>query len=124
MGQVRPRLADDERQTALAAGQRLRGEAAQPATAQAVTADNTARVGPVYALVTAPTPQQGLAQAQLAKTQILGRIDAALVPPHAELIAAKGQWRAALWPFASLADADRARVVLAGKGLKAQVVEF
>jgi hypothetical protein len=45
-------------------------------------------------------------------------------PAHGELVNSQGQWRAAWWPFASLVDAERARVLLAGRGLKAEVVEF
>ena len=45
-------------------------------------------------------------------------------PAHGELLQSQGQWRAAWWPFASLVDAERARVLLAGRGLKAEVIEF
>jgi hypothetical protein len=45
-------------------------------------------------------------------------------PDHSELMQNQGEWRAAWWPFASLADAERARVMLAGRGLHAEVVEF
>ena len=46
------------------------------------------------------------------------------VPAHGELLESQGQWRAAWWPFTSLVDAERARVLLAGRGIKAEVVEF
>jgi hypothetical protein len=46
------------------------------------------------------------------------------VPEHGELLESQGQWRAAWWPFTSLVDAERARVLLAGRGIKAEVVEF
>ena len=36
----------------------------------------------------------------------------------------QGEWRAAWWPVSTLADAERARVLLAGRGLKAEVVAF
>jgi len=46
------------------------------------------------------------------------------VPEHLEVLPIGNQWRAAWWPFTSLADAERVRVLLIGRGIRAEVVEF
>ena len=46
------------------------------------------------------------------------------VPARSELMLSGGQWRAAWWPFGTLADAERARVMLIGRGLRTEVVVF
>ena len=78
----------------------------------------------VYAVVTPPNLRRETANTGLAAMRrASGRLTAP-VPEHTELMQDQGRWRAAWWPFASLADAERARVLLAGKGIKAEVVEF
>lgn len=109
---LRPQLSQEEREAARESGLRLRGQNA------------TAATGPVYALVTPPTRLRDDSLLLLTRARDLGGRDAALKSAHSDLISARGLWQAALWPFGSRADAERARVALAGKGLKAQVVEF
>ncbi len=120
LGRIRPALSDDDKQAARAQTAALRGDKAE--APRAATAANAPHA--VYAVVTRPSPQREVASAGLA---VMNRASSRLpapVPEHGELMQNQGAWRAAWWPFASLADAERARVLLAGKGLKVEVVEF
>ena len=120
LGRIRPSLSDEDKQAARAQTATLRGNKADAPRALTVA---TAPVT-VYAVVTRPSPQREVASAGLA---VMKRASGRLpdpVPDHSELMQNQGAWRAAWWPFASLADAERARVLLAGKGLKVDVVEF
>lgn len=145
LGRIRPLLSDEDKQAARAQTASLRSgkPAADPPGAQKLPAAPkparaTAAVSPsanpsaspsaspatVYALVTAPNPQRASANTGLA---VMRRASGRLTPPvpeHTELMQHQGRWRAAWWPFVSLADAERARVLLAAKGIKAEVVEF
>jgi len=110
---IRPRLSDDERRAARAQGAQLRGEPPPPPPVTAV-----------FAVVSLPERQREAALRAQALMQAAGpRLDVP-APEHAELMGQPGQWRVAWWPFATLADAERARVLLAGRGLKAEVLEF
>ncbi len=120
LGRVRPSLSDEDKQAARAQTATLRGNKADAPRALAVA---TAPVT-VYAVVTRPSPQREVASAGLAVMKRAGGRLPDPVPAHSELMQNQGAWRAAWWPFASLADAERARVLLAGKGLKVDVVEF
>ena len=114
---IRPVLSDEERYAATVEAARLRGEPtpAPPATLLP---------GPVYAVVSPASRQRAAAAGNLAQMKsAAGRMDGP-VPEHGELLESQGQWRAAWWPFTSLVDAERARVLLAGRGIKAEVVEF
>jgi len=130
LGRIRPALSDEQKQAARQQAAQLRA-AAPPAPLTAAAATPTpapdaapAPPAPVYAVVTRPNPLREAAARSLA----LMRATSPRLPPpgpsHGELMQNQGQWRAAWWPFASLADAERARVMLAGRGLKAEVVEF
>ena len=78
----------------------------------------------MYAVVSLASRQRATAAVHLAQMKsAASRLDGP-VPAHGELLESQGQWRAAWWPFTSLVDAERARVLLAGKGVKAEVVEF
>ena len=124
---VRPLLGQDERHAARESSVRLRGQTA-PAKPVAVDLSHQAQAsptaGPVYALVTAPTRLRDDSLVLLTRARSLSGLDSALKSARSDLISAQGLWQAALWPFGSRADAERARITLAGKGLKAQVVEF
>jgi hypothetical protein len=114
---IRPVLSDEERYAARVEAARLRGEPppAPPATLLP---------GPVYAVVSPASRQRAAAAGNLAQMKsAASRLDGP-VPEHGELLESQGQWRAAWWPFTSLVDAERARVLLAGRGIKAEVVEF
>ena len=120
LGRIRPSLSDEDKQAARAQTATLRGNKAEALRAVAAA---TVPVT-VYAVVTRPSPQREVASAGLA---VMKRASGRLpdpVPDHSELMQTQGAWRAAWWPFASLADAARARELLAGKGLKVDVVEF
>ena len=94
------------------------------ATATGVSAKPAASPAPVYAVVTRPSRQRETAASGLV---VMRSAAARLSPPapeHSELMQQQGEWRAAWWPFARQVDAERARVMLAARGLKAEVVEF
>jgi hypothetical protein len=78
----------------------------------------------VFAVVTRPSRQRERATQGLALMRDSSRRLPPPLPDHGELMHSQGEWRAAWWPFASLADAERARVMLARRGLNAEVVEF
>ncbi len=120
---IRPVLSDEARQAARLESARLRG---QPIAAAAPPAADAAALlqGPVYAVVSLASPQRETAASNLLKMKsAASRLDGT-APDHGELLQSQGQWRAAWWPFTSLVDAERARVLLAGRGVKAEVVEF
>jgi hypothetical protein len=113
-GNIRPQLSADERQAAREQGAKLRGEPPPPPPEPSV----------VFAVVSRPSRAQDEAARGLALMQAVAAKLPPPTPDHSELMNSQGQWRAAWWPFTSLADAERARIMLAGKGLKAEVVEF
>lgn len=114
-GDIRPLLSDEDKYAAKVEAARLRGEPLPPPPEPA---------GPVYAVVSPGSASPDAANRSLALMQAAAqRLDGG-APAHGELINSQGQWRAAWWPFASLVDAERARVLLAGRGVKAEVVEF
>ena len=149
LGRIRPVLSDEDKQAARAQTAALRNgqpaadapspqklqaaptaalstaQTAAPPVAKAAQAPHpAAALATVYALVTAANPQRESANTGLAAMR---RASGRLTPPvpeHTELMQDQGRWRAAWWPFASLADAERARVLLAAKGIQAEVVEF
>ena len=43
---------------------------------------------------------------------------------HTEVLPARQGWRATLWPFANVHDAEQARELLAARGVNVEVVEF
>ena len=117
LARIRPSLSDEDKLAAKAESDRLRG-GPRPAAAPAPVA--TA----VFAVVSPPNRERRVAMNHLL---IMRRAGSRLPPPapeHGELVQNLGEWRAAWWPFASLADAERARVMLASRGLRAEVVEF
>ena len=121
LGRIRPALSVEQRQAARQQAAELR--AANPPAPRAAPAAPTAPA-PVYAVVTRPNPLRETAAQGLALMRATSPRLPPPTPSRGELMQNQGQWRAAWWPFASLADAERARVMLAGRGLKAEVVEF
>ncbi len=117
-GDIRPTLSDEQKYAAKVEAAKLRGEPPPPPLAPPEPA------GPVYAVVGpgSATPD-GAQRSLVAMRAAAARLDGG-APAHGELVNSQGQWRAAWWPFASLVDAERARVLLAGRGVKAEVVEF
>ena len=119
LGTILPVLSTADK---LAARQQV--EAARLGQAAAVAAQPPKPAAPVYALVTRPTHEKGSAARGLALIRASGQRLVGELPEHAELMLNQGQWRAAWWPFESLADAERARGMLAARGLKVEVVAF
>ena len=119
LGTILPVLSTADK---LAARQQV--EAARRGQAAAVAAQPPKPAAPVYALVTRPTREKGSAAQGLALIRASGQRLVGELPEHAELMLNQGEWRAAWWPFESLADAERARVMLAARGLKVEVVAF
>ena len=133
MARIKPLLSDDDRQAARQQAAVLRGapinQALPPAAAAPRPTDtanmaNTADAAPVYAVVTRARRQRQSAVQDLALLRSAGKRLSGPLPVRGELVQTQGEWRAAWWPFANLADAERARVLLAGRGLKAEVVAF
>lgn len=128
---IRPMLSDEERQIARqqseAARAAARGEPPPaPASAAAPSSRPDAPVAPNarYAVVTEGAKERETAEAQLAQMM---SVRARLPPPgpaFTELLQLDGRWRAAQWPFATEAEAARAREMLTMRGLKAEVVNF
>lgn len=80
--------------------------------------------GMVYAVVTPAMPQRESAEAILAQMMSVRARIPPPVPDHGEVMAHQGRWRAAWWPFATLADAERARAMLVARGMRAEIIEF
>lgn len=140
---IRFRLSDEAKQAArmevAAARAAAHGEtppappAAQPAQAPALppragpqeTAVRVAQQpGTVYAVVTPAMPQRESAEAILAQMMSVRARIPPPVPDHGEVMSHQGRWRAAWWPFATLAEAERARSMLVARGMRAEVIEF
>ena len=128
LGRIRPTLSDEDKQAARAQTAALRSgnPTVTAPTLPTAPTGSTAAAAPakVYALVSPPNPQRESANNVLAAMR---RASGRLTPPvpeYTELMQDQGHWRAAWWPFVSLADAERARVMLASKGIKVEVVEF
>ncbi len=119
LGQIRPVLSERAKQAARQQGTALRGSAAAQARAAAMKPPE-----PVFAVVTYPNPERDIAAQGLALMRATSVRLPGPLPERNELLLSQGEWRAAWWPFTSQADAERARVMLAGRGLKAEVVEF
>ena len=129
MGRIKPLLSEEDRQAARQQAAVLRGtpiNEAPPAAAAPRPAHtaNMADAAPVYAVVTRARRQHQSAAQDLALLRSVAKRLSGPLPVHGELMQNQGEWRAAWWPFTNLADAERARVLLAGRGLKAEVVAF
>ena len=132
LGRIRPTLSAEDRQLAKQQAASLRGTAAAAPAATAAPARAVAPAATVYAVVTRPSRQRETAASGLV---VMRAAAARLSPPapvpapaptpaHIELMQQQGEWRAAWWPFASQVDAERARTMLATRGLRAEVVAF
>ena len=51
-------------------------------------------------------------------------VTAATPQMHVEVIPAGDDWRVVGWPFANRAQADKARALLAGRGMRVEVIDF
>ena len=116
-------MSDDERRIAKQQAVRLR-ETPGAAPAAARAAPTGAPPATVYAVVTRGTGQRDAAARSLAVMRSARARLSSPAPDRSELMQSQGQWRAAWWPFASQVDAERARSMLAARGLKAEVVAF
>lgn len=118
LGRVRPSLSDEQRQQALLQSRQMRANPHPP------TDGLQAPPGPVFAVVTSPQARREQAASSL---NTIASARARLPPPapdQTDLMGSEGQWRAVWWPFANRADAERARVMLLVRGLRAEVVGF
>ena len=122
VAQIRPELSEQQRQQARDSSQAAR----QAASSQAETAQRRAGVkdSPRFAVVAEGSGQRDLAEARLAQMKSVRAQIPAPAPAHSELVQQQGLWHAALWPFGSPAEAERARAMLGTRGLKAEVVSF
>jgi hypothetical protein len=75
-----------------------------------------------YALVMRPTRTR--AESESLALRLRQQAGAAAGDSQADLLQAGDSWRAILFPFADARRAERARQVLAGKGLAVEMVEF
>ena len=117
LGEIQPKLSAGDKLAARLRSTALRNTPPSPKP----VAPNSGRV---YAVVTLPVPERDLAALNLKLIRASGgRLDDD-APEHGEILGSKNNWRAAWWPFANQVDAERARVMLAGRGLKVEVVEF
>ncbi len=114
---IRPALSETQKETARAQSALLRGET--PAATAPQPGD-----GPVYAVISRASRQHDTAAGNLALMRAAAERLGSDAPGHRELLESQGEWRAAWWPFTTMVDAERARVMLIGKGLKAEVVSF
>ena len=124
LGRIRPRLDDAERLAARQQAAALRGIPPAAAAGAATAAASAPASPPVFAVVVRPrrfrqTAADDLKVLKSAVTKLSGT-----VPAHGELLNKDGAWHAAWWPFDNQVDAERARMLLAGRGLKADIVEF
>jgi len=128
LGRIRPPLSAEDR---LAARQQSAALRAAPLPRHAPAkpdapprSEPAALASTIYAVVTRPDRQREVAANSLAAMRSAAAKLPPPVPSNGELMQNQGSWRAAWWPFVSLADAERARVMLARKGVKTEVVEF
>ena len=122
LARVRPQLSDQDKRLAREQSAQLRASQ-QAAVRQAQAAAKQAKT-PVYALVSQPSLQRDEAQRSLKLMHDARKRWPPPAPAQAELVQNQGLWRATWWPFGSRAEAERARVLLSGRGQRAEVVEF
>ena len=124
---VRPELTPEQRQLAReqseAARAAARGEP-PPAPPTAPSAPKPDAAPGRYAVVTDGAAERDTAEAQLAQMMSVRARLPQPGPAFTELLQLNGRWRAAQWPFATEAEAARAREMLTVRGLKAEVVVF
>lgn len=151
---IRPLLRDEERLAALQAGKRLRAmDAATVAAVErsllpvvitfpnasdpvsATTPVNTPASSPVKTAVAADPPVVYALATPITRTRIASELRQQLIgssatvgelpgTPRAELMQVGEGWRAVVWPFATESDADKARHLLAERGIRTEVLKF
>lgn len=107
---IKPRLAEADRQSLKKAAAAMRGQG-----------QGSVRK-PAWALVTRPTADRRLSERAAAQFEAVAAVQPTTM--RAELMRTGAAWRAVFWPFASARDAEKARIALADKGLRTEVVEF
>lgn len=135
---ILPALSDEVRLAALQEGKRLRAMPPVSASAPAFTARpaedtivaNTAKAkAPVdgavaYALVTDITRTRvasELRQQLMGSSATLGELPGT---PRTDLMQVGAGWRAVVWPFATEPEADKARRLLAERGIRTELLKF
>ena len=119
LGPALPAFSPADKQAA-----RLQSDALRSGKAAAIAAATAQPPATVFAIVTRPTREKESAARSLALIRASSRRLGDDAPTHGELLQDQGIWRAAWWPFESQADAERARVMLAARGVPSEVVEF
>lgn len=107
---IKPRLAEADRQQLKNAAAAMRNQAA------------AASRKPAWALVTQPVADRRVSERAAAQFEAVAARQP--TPMRAELMRTGSAWRAVFWPFVSARDAEKARIALADKGLRTEVVEF
>ena len=135
---IRPVLSDEVRLAALQEGKRLRSMdpgavmaallRPPPVGATSVKALTTTNVpadgAAVYALVTDITHTRiasELRQQLMGSSATVGELPGT---PRTELMQVSAGWRAVVWPFATESEADKARRMLAERGIRTELLKF
>ena len=135
---IMPALSDEVRLTLLQEGKRLRSmapmsepvptRAAPPVQAVATTVTAKARLpaegAAAYALVTEITRTRiasELRQQLMGSSATVGELPGT---PRTELMQVSAGWRAVVWPFATENEADKARRLLAERGIRTELLKF
>jgi hypothetical protein len=136
--EIRPLLSDEDRLAAQQKGKLLRSSDPPAVTAQArsiqpvtTASAKTASIAalPVgglaaYALVTDVTRTRiasELRQQLMGSSATVGVLPGT---PRAELMQVGTGWRAVVWPFATESEADKARSILAERGIRTELLKF
>ena len=114
---IRPRLSAD-----LRAAARQESDAARAARAASAPADAPDPDGKVYAVATPATRTR--AGSQLRLVLMDAPTNAEPGQPRVEVMQVGNNWHAVIWPFTNRAAAERARDVLASRGIPTEVIGF
>ena len=92
-----------------------------PAPAPAAPAANGSVA---YALVTEVTRSRLASELRQQLMSTSPAVGDASAGPHAELMQVANGWRAVVWPFATEGEAEKARQMLATRGIRTEVLKF
>jgi hypothetical protein len=116
---IRPQLSEEAKAAARQARTGPRAEATAGTAALPAPPAGT----PAFALSTRPLRTRAEAeQVQAAMQALLKTVGAH--PMKVDVLAEGDDWRVVGWPFASRADADKARALLVSRGMRVMVVGF
>ena len=134
---IRPLLSDGDRLAALLEGKQLRSmppgavvvpvppaRSFQSALGKTTAPFKVSADGTAYALVTDVTRTRiasELRQQLMGSSATVGELPGT---PHTELMQVSAGWRAVVWPFATESEADKARRMLAERGIRTELLKF